>query len=298
MQARARVVALKPSMLSDSVVRKWNAASNWFASVLPRRQRQGPVFNHARSVSSGREPYRMFGRLLRNLRSMFIGSGAVDRAPARVGLLRPARGLRLLRSARPPRPPAVITPAADTVPAPSASELINEGLRQRQQIGIEAARPFFEKAAQLEPNSHVPWFMLGNVASEMGDLDTAVAHYAHARDLHPTDHVIRYNLGLNQLWRGYIDAAIEELRVACGLNPTYLQAQSSHIMALHNSDRVRPEEIDMAIREWAARFSLEHPACRRHPSCIAARATRNNCAWDSSPAIFEHTPWLIFSSPS
>ncbi len=65
----------------------------------------------------------------------------------------------------------------------SASELINEGLRQRQQVGAEAARPYFERAAQLEPNSHVPWFMLGNVASELGDLDTAVAHYAHARDL-------------------------------------------------------------------------------------------------------------------
>jgi predicted O-linked N-acetylglucosamine transferase (SPINDLY family) len=102
--------------------------------------------------------------------------------------------------------------------------------------------------------------MLGNVASELGDLDVAVAHYAHARDLHPSDHVIRYNLGLNQFWRGYIDAAIEELRAACGLNPSYLQAQSTHIMALHNSDRISPEEIAVAIREWGARFSLEHPA--------------------------------------
>ncbi len=125
---------------------------------------------------------------------------------------------------------------------------------------MEAALPYFERAAQLEPNSHVAWFMLGNVASELGDLDVAVAHYAHARDLHPSDHVIRYNLGLNQLWRGYIDVAIEELRAACGLNPSYLQAQSSHIMALHNSDRISPEEIAVAIREWGARFSLEHPA--------------------------------------
>jgi predicted O-linked N-acetylglucosamine transferase (SPINDLY family) len=142
----------------------------------------------------------------------------------------------------------------------SAGELINEGLRQRQLLDAEAARPFFERAAQLEPNSHVPWFMLGNVASELGDLDTAVGHYAHARDLHPTDHVIRYNLGLNQLWRGYIDLAIDELRAACALNPSYLQAQSSHIMAMHSSDRIDPEQIDSAIREWAARFSLENPA--------------------------------------
>ena len=102
--------------------------------------------------------------------------------------------------------------------------------------------------------------MLGNVASELGELDDAVAHYERARDLNPSDHVIRYNLGLNQLSRGYIDAAIEELRAACGLNPSYLQAQSSHIMALHSSDRISPEEIAATIREWGARFSLEHPA--------------------------------------
>jgi predicted O-linked N-acetylglucosamine transferase (SPINDLY family) len=156
--------------------------------------------------------------------------------------------------------PGVSTPTPHAAPSPSAGELIDEGLRQRQRIGTEAARPFFERAAQLEPNSHVPWFMLGNVASELGDLDTAVAHYARARDLHPKDHVIRYNLGLNQLWRGYIDAAIDELRVACGLNPSHLQAQSSHIMALHSSDRIGPEEIDAVVRDWGTRFSLEHPA--------------------------------------
>jgi protein O-GlcNAc transferase len=155
---------------------------------------------------------------------------------------------------------------AQPAPAPSASELINEGLRQRQQAGAAAARPYFERAAQLEPKSHVPWFMLGNVASELGDLDVAVAHYAHARDLQPSDHVVRYNLGLNQLWRGYIDAAIEELRAACALSPSYLQAQSSHVMALHNSDRTSPDEIAVVIREWGSRFSLEHPASR--PSTV------------------------------
>jgi len=171
------------------------------------------------------------GQILRNVRSAFIRSKPIDPAPTVGG----------------------------TTATPSASELINEGLRQRQQVGTAAARPYFEGAAKLEPNSHVPWFMLGNVASELGELDDAVAHYEHARDLNPSDHVIHYNLGLNQLSRGYIDAAIAELRAACGLNPSYLQAQSSHIMALHSSDRISPEEIAATIREWGARFSVEHP---------------------------------------
>ena len=202
-------------------------------------------------MTIGRKPDGTFGRLLRNVRSMLAGRAAVEGEPA-------AESAAGAGAARTPA-------AAQAAPAPTASELIKEGLRQRQQVGTAAARPYFEKAAQLEPNSHVPWFMLGNVASELGDLDAAVAHYAHARDLHPRDHIIRYNLGLNELWRGYIDAAIEELRAACALNPSYLQAQSSHIMALHNSDRISPEEIDAAIREWGARFSLEHPSSE-HPS--------------------------------
>ena len=109
----------------------------------------------------------------------------------------------------------------------------------------------------------MPLFMLGNVASELGDLDTAVRHYALARDLQPSDHVVRYNLGLNHLWRGYVESAIEELRAACDLNPAYLQAQSTHLWALHNSDRVSPEEIADATRSWGARFALQHPEAAR-----------------------------------
>jgi protein O-GlcNAc transferase len=197
----------------------------------------------------------LFGRLFRNVRSVFIGSAAID--PAQTSERAPATGTTAAAGAPDAAADAAIAAAA---PAPSASELINEGLRERQRVGTAAALPYFERAAQLEPNSHVPWFMLGNVASELGDLDSAVAHYAHARDLNPGDHVIRYNLGLNQLWRGYIDVAIEELRAACTLNPSYLQAQSSHIMALHSSDRISPEEIAATIREWGSRFSLEYPA--------------------------------------
>jgi predicted O-linked N-acetylglucosamine transferase (SPINDLY family) len=177
------------------------------------------------------------GQILRSVRSAFIRSKTID-----------------------PAQTSESVPATGATATSSASELINEGLRQRQRLGTAAAQPYFERAAQLEPSSHVPWFMLGNVASELGYLDVAVDHYGHARHLKPSDHVIRYNPGLNQLSRGYIDAAIEELRAACALNPYYLQAQSSHIMALHSSDRVSPEVIAAAIREWGARFSVEHPA--------------------------------------
>jgi protein O-GlcNAc transferase len=152
-------------------------------------------------------------------------------------------------------------------------ELIKEGLRQRLQHGAAAALPYFEQAAQLDATSHLPFFMLGNAISELGDLDTAVRHYLRARDIQPREYVIRFNLGLHQLLRGYTDSAIEELRVACDLNPSYLPAQSTYIMALHSTDRVGPEEISATIRAWGARFASQHRAIAqpRSPSASGDR---------------------------
>jgi hypothetical protein len=96
-------------------------------------------------MNSERKPGGRLAQLLRGVRSA-LGGGATEEVS------------RLGAPAAKPVPPA---PA----PRPTASELINEGLRQRGQHGVAAAQPFFEEAAQLEPNSYVPYFMLGNVAS-------------------------------------------------------------------------------------------------------------------------------------
>jgi protein O-GlcNAc transferase len=196
-------------------------------------------------MGDGRSSGGVFKRLWRAIRSASGGTATFEYAHGAT------------RASANSAPAAKTTSNTSSV---SARELIDEGLRQRQLAGARAAQPHFERAAQLEPYSHVPWFMLGNVASELGELDAAVDYYTRARNLAPTDHIIRYNLGLNQMWRGYIDAALEELRIACGLNPSYIQAQSSLIIAQHNSDRIDPEEIAATIREWGSHFSLEHPA--------------------------------------
>jgi protein O-GlcNAc transferase len=154
-------------------------------------------------------------------------------------------------------------------------ELIKEGLRLRQERGAAAAIPLFEKASRLEPTSHLPFFMLGNAISELGDLDGAVRHFVRARDLQPREPAIRFNLGLRHLWRGYIDAAIEELRVACKLDPDYLPAQSTYMLALHSSDRISPEEIAATARQWGLRFARQHRAAvRPGPGGTATRPER------------------------
>lgn len=141
----------------------------------------------------------------------------------------------------------------------SADELISEGLRLRQQLGVSAAIPLFEQAARRDPKSHMPLLMLGNAATELADYDHAAEYYARARDAEPKNHVIRFNLGLSQLSRGYIDSAVAELAGACYLNPSYTRAQSAFLMALHYSDKVSPEEIVSAIREWGISFGAQYP---------------------------------------
>ncbi|MGA2840363.1 MAG: hypothetical protein ABSG18_09325 [Steroidobacteraceae bacterium] len=49
----------------------------------------------------------------------------------------------------------------------NANELILEGLRRRQESGVASALDCFTRAAQLEPDSYVPFLMLGNAASEL-----------------------------------------------------------------------------------------------------------------------------------
>jgi protein O-GlcNAc transferase len=138
-------------------------------------------------------------------------------------------------------------------------ELVNEGLRRVQARDVAAALTLFEKAAELEPDSHIPPFMLGNAFSQMGDLDTAANHYLRARGLRPSEAVIRFNFGLNELTRGYIESAIAELREACRLNPQHTAAHSTYLVALLNSDRHSADDIAAAARNWGFRFAAQHP---------------------------------------
>jgi protein O-GlcNAc transferase len=185
------------------------------------------------------------------------------------------RGIRSVLTTSAPGLATASGPVAASVPTlPSAQELIDEGLRQRQQYGGAAGVPLFEQAAQLEPTSPVPILMLGNAASELGDLDRAADYYERARDLEPRNHVIRYNLGLCHVSRGYVEMALGELAGACHLSPLYDPARSAFITTLHYLDRASAEEIVAAIREWGMQIAAQHPAAARSPSADTVHGRR------------------------
>jgi len=64
------------------------------------------------------------------------------------------------------------------------------------------------------------------------------------------------------------------------LNPSYLQAQSSHIMAMHSSDRIDPEQIDSASGMGGAFLPGKSSVGTRVSTRVAERPT---LAVDSSP---------------
>ena len=198
-------------------------------------------------MRDGRKSGGIFARFAKGFRSATAGESARRGSKVETSAVGSSRVASSAVESEPAAPAAA-------APQASAAELINEGLRQRQQLGTAAAVPFFERAALAGPDSHLPFFMLGNAAAELGNLDAAVVHYTRARDLAPNDHVIRYNLGLNHFWRGFMDPAIEELEAAYRINPAYLPARGSYLLALHNSDRVAPEAIAAAIRQMGTQF--------------------------------------------
>lgn len=141
----------------------------------------------------------------------------------------------------------------------SMRDFVNEGLRRVQTGDVAAALALFEKAAEIEPGSHIPPFMLGNAFSHMGDLDTAAIHYLRARGLRPSEAVIRFNSGLNELSRGYTESAIAELREACRLNPQHTAARSAYLVALLNSDRHGADDVAAAAVNWGTQCAAQYP---------------------------------------
>ena len=53
------------------------------------------------------------------------------------------------------------------------------------------ARATLLEAAALEPHNHLPWVLLGDLASRRGDAARARRDYAHASELNPRDEELR-----------------------------------------------------------------------------------------------------------
>lgn len=143
--------------------------------------------------------------------------------------------------------------------AEALKEIISLGLAERKFAGTEAAVPHFMRAAELFPLSALPFFMLGNATSELGNLDSAVAYYERACALSPADHVIHYNLGLNHYWRGDVTRALVALEAARRLDPSYVPAQITYLMALHNDERSSPELVAREIAIWGKGVASRFP---------------------------------------
>ncbi|MCM1021389.1 MAG: tetratricopeptide repeat protein [Muribaculum sp.] len=99
-----------------------------------------------------------------------------------------------------------------TLPAPDASRLV------RAEIVAD-----LDRVAELSPRTAFPYFNLGNIAVEAGDLTSALSHYSKAIEVKPDLGEAYYNRGYVYLKLGNKNAGIADLSKAgeLGIVPSY-----------------------------------------------------------------------------
>lgn len=88
------------------------------------------------------------------------------------------------------RDPAAALARADSAVALSPGALENHYVRAAAQARLgqyTATRTTLLHAARLEPHNHVPWALLGDLATRRGDRRLALSSYRHAHALNPRD---------------------------------------------------------------------------------------------------------------
>jgi len=210
----------------------------------------------------------LFGECFRNSIGVYEGRERQKSIPAQTSKRAPATG-RLLQPAGAPvasgyRDHSGICP--DRVRGGTGSTRL---LRRaaRGSAGAEA-RPFL-KGLRTRANS-TALVHAGNVASEWGDLDSAVAHSAGtlAISIQPT-------MSSAKPWTKSFgaDTSMRRSRIcaaACGSIPPTLR-RTPPIGARHNSDRNQSRR-DLADHPSGASFLLEHPGAAPSP-----------CSWHGKP---------------
>ena len=85
---------------------------------------------------------------------------------------------------------------------PEAAECVRQGLAASQANDTTAALDLFARAAQVAPDSGIPWFLAGSEHAAAGQVEQAEAAFANAVLLAPEMPLARYQLGLLQFSTG------------------------------------------------------------------------------------------------
>jgi TolB-like protein len=79
-------------------------------------------------------------------------------------------------------------------------------------VQVEEARAYFDRSLELNPSLATTYQWYARLLSSIGDLDAALKHYERARDLDPRSRIIAYNQAWDLMRRGLRDQALDAIR--------------------------------------------------------------------------------------
>ena len=109
----------------------------------------------------------------------------------------------------------------------------------------EQAIADYEKALEVQPDSHEAWFSKGVAFSQLKFYQQAIVAYERAIEIKPDDKFTIINLGLVKYEMGKIDEAIEHWQAALQINNKLVEPQLAIGVALYNKGEI-PEGLTIA----------------------------------------------------
>ena len=109
-----------------------------------------------------------------------------------------------------------------------------------------------EEATKLDPNATDSWYLLGLIARQSGNSDTAIQQFSKAVALKPDYADARYMLGRELLRKGDNAGAIEQWRKAIEIQPDYGEALYNLARLLTKSDPAEAKRLQARFDDLQA----------------------------------------------
>ncbi|MGB5260079.1 MAG: tetratricopeptide repeat protein [Gammaproteobacteria bacterium] len=165
------------------------------------------------------------------------------------------------------------------------------------------AGQLLEAVVKTDPTNALAWYLLGSLADETGDTDTAIRHYTTALRHEPDHGGALFNLANSHYRQGHPDRAVKYYADCVRVAPENTAAWLPYVGALMQAGRDRTDIL--AVIETAKRRFPEQPlldyvliqllACSGERGCDAARAVTQARALHDRQPIPPHRELLALA---
>jgi len=121
---------------------------------------------------------------------------------------------------------------------PLSMDALSHGVQHHNAGRFQEAEAIYRRLIQENPENADAWHLLGVIASQRGDKDTAIELISRATAINPSNPLFYNNLGLVLQKVGRLDEGFEHFRTAVRLMPDYPEAHNNLGNALMKQGRM------------------------------------------------------------